>query len=69
MSQVLINEYLAELDRLKKASGSTRETIVREAFTYRFADHKERVATLLARVVRVSVETVRIVDALKAGPR
>lgn len=32
MSQALINEYLAELDRLKKTSGSTRETIVREAF-------------------------------------
>ncbi len=32
MSQALINEYLAELDRLKKTSGSSRETIVREAF-------------------------------------
>jgi hypothetical protein len=32
MSQVLIREYLAELDRLKRASGSTRETIEREAF-------------------------------------
>jgi predicted helicase len=32
MSQVLIHEYLAELSRLKQASGSSRETIVREAF-------------------------------------
>lgn len=32
MSQVLIHQYLAELDRLKRTSGSTRETIVREAF-------------------------------------
>ena len=32
MSQQLINDYLAELDRLKKFSGSARETIVREAF-------------------------------------
>jgi len=32
MSQVLIHEYLAELDRLKRTSGSSRETIVREAF-------------------------------------
>ena len=32
MSQVLINQYLAELDRIKKASGSTRESVVREAF-------------------------------------
>ena len=33
---------------------------------YHFADHKERVIALLA---RVSVETVRIVDELKNGPR
>lgn len=32
MSQVLINQYLAELDRVKKVSGSTRESVVREAF-------------------------------------
>lgn len=32
MSQLLITQYLAELDRLKKVSGSARETIVREAF-------------------------------------
>ena len=32
MSQILIHEYLAELSRLKKASGSARESIVREAF-------------------------------------
>ncbi len=32
MSQVLIHQYLAELDRLKRVTGSTRETVVREAF-------------------------------------
>ena len=32
MSQVLINQYLAELDRIKKISGSLRESVVREAF-------------------------------------
>lgn len=32
MSQILINEYLADLDRLKKVSGTRRETVVREAF-------------------------------------
>jgi len=32
MSQVLINQYLAELDRIKKVSGSRRESVVREAF-------------------------------------
>lgn len=31
MSQVLINQYLAELDRLRKVSGTRRETVVREA--------------------------------------
>ena len=32
MSQLLINDYLRQLDIIKKASGSNRETIVREAF-------------------------------------
>lgn len=32
MSKVLVNAYLNELDVIKKTSGSTRETVVREAF-------------------------------------
>lgn len=32
MSQHLINEYRAELDRLRAASGSRRESVLREAF-------------------------------------
>jgi len=32
MSQLLINDYLRQLDLIKKISGSSRETIVREAF-------------------------------------
>ena len=32
MSQSLINDYLKQLDVIKKISGSSRETIVREAF-------------------------------------
>lgn len=32
MSQLLINDYLKQLDLIKKVSGSSRETIVREAF-------------------------------------
>ena len=32
MSQLLINDYLKQLDVIKKVSGSQRETIVREAF-------------------------------------
>ncbi len=32
MSQLLINDYLKQLDIIKKVNGSSRETIVREAF-------------------------------------
>jgi predicted helicase len=32
MSQILINEYLAELESLKRVTGSSRETVIREAF-------------------------------------
>ena len=32
MSQLLINDYLKQLDIIRKISGSARETIVREAF-------------------------------------
>jgi predicted helicase len=47
-----------------------KDPTIREKFdTYRFADHKERVIDLLARVTRVSVETLRIVQAVKAAPR
>ncbi len=34
MSQLLINEYLKQLDIIRRVSGSARETIVREAFKY-----------------------------------
>jgi predicted helicase len=37
--------------------------------TYRFADYKDRVADLLARVTTVSVETMKIVAAMKATAR
>lgn len=37
--------------------------------TYRLADHKERVAGLLARVVRVSVATMAIVAEIAAARR
>jgi predicted helicase len=32
MSQLLVHHFLAELDRLRKISGTSRETVVREAF-------------------------------------
>lgn len=47
-----------------------KDPTIRARFnTYRFADHKERVAGLLARVVRVSVDTVAIVDEVSRAPR
>jgi predicted helicase len=47
-----------------------KDPTIREKFnTYRFAGHKERVADLLARVVRVSVETLGIVDEIRAAKR
>ena len=32
MSQLLINQYLGDLDRLRRVSGANRESVVREAF-------------------------------------
>lgn len=47
-----------------------KDPTIREKFnTYRFADHKEKVADLIARVTRVSVETVEIVEAMKGAKR
>ena len=46
-----------------------KDPTIREKFnTYRFADYKEQVVDLLARVVTVSVETVTITDAMAALP-
>ena len=105
MSKLLINDYLKQIDLIKKVSGSQRETIlrgapseswayklgnrcaidwvldqhkekkprdptIREKFdTYRFAEHKARVTDLLLRVTTVSVETQKIVAAMKAAAR
>lgn len=47
-----------------------RDETVRAKFnTYRFADHKEAMIALLAKVVRVSVDTVAITNAMRAAPR
>ena len=47
-----------------------KDPTIRARFdSYRFADHMERVAGLLARVTRVSVETVAIVAAMRAASR
>ncbi|MBS0475361.1 MAG: N-6 DNA methylase, partial [Proteobacteria bacterium] len=47
-----------------------KDPTIRERFdTYRFADHKEKVIDLLARVATVSVETMRIVQAMQDAVR
>ena len=44
-------------------------TIAARFNSYRFADHKEAMIALLAKVVRVSVDTVAITEAMKALDR
>ena len=47
-----------------------QDPTIRERFnTYRFADHKDKVVDLLARVTTVSVETVRITEAMRGAAR
>jgi predicted helicase len=47
-----------------------RDPTIRAKFnTYRFADYKESCITLITKVVRVSLETVAITEAMKALPR
>lgn len=53
------------LERHKETT--PKDPTIREKFdTYRFADHKDRVIDLLARVTTVSVETMRILDEMPA---
>ena len=42
-------------------------TVAEKFNTYRFADHKEKVIDLLLRVCTVSVETMKIVNAMPAS--
>ena len=59
-------EWVLDQHKEKKPKDPT----IREKFdTYRFADHKERVIDLLARVTTVRVETMRIVESIRSGPR
>ncbi|MDZ4145077.1 MAG: type ISP restriction/modification enzyme [Burkholderiales bacterium] len=56
------------LDQYKEKK--PKDPTIREKFdTYRFCDYKEKVIDLLLRVTTVSVETVRIVAAMKAAGR
>lgn len=56
------------LDQYKEKK--PKDPTIREKFdTYRFADYKEKVTDLLMRVTSVSVETVKILEAMKATTR
>ncbi len=56
------------LDQYKEKK--PKDPTIRAKFdTYRFADHKEKVIDLLARVTRVSVETQAIVAAMRSAAR
>ncbi|HET7560783.1 MAG TPA: type ISP restriction/modification enzyme, partial [Rhodanobacteraceae bacterium] len=56
------------LDQYKEKK--PKDPTIREKFnTYRFADYKDKVIDLLARVTRVSVETQTIVEAMRATSR
>ena len=56
------------LDQYKEKT--PKDPTIREKFnTYHFADHKEKVADLLQRVTRVSVETMKIIEAMRLEKR
>ena len=56
------------LDQYKESA--PRDPTIREKFnTYRFADYKEEVIALLARVTTVAIETQRVVGEMKEAPR
>jgi very-short-patch-repair endonuclease len=56
------------LDQYKEKT--PKDPTIREKFnTYRFADYKEKVVDLLARVTRVSVETQEIIEAMRNAER
>ncbi len=59
-------EWILDQHKEKKPKDPT----IRAKFdTYRFADHKDKVIDLIARVTRVSVETQSIVEAMRSLPR
>jgi predicted helicase len=56
------------LDQYKEKS--PRDPTIREKFnTYRFADYRDKVIDLLARVTMVSVETMKVVNQMRRVPR
>ena len=84
MSRLLIQNYLAELSRLRQVGGTHRESVVREAFkdllkgwarshdlifVAEYEIESPAEERLLARVTRVSVETQAIVEAMRVLAR
>lgn len=54
------------LDQYKEKT--SKDPTIRAKFsTYRFADRKEKVIDLLKRVTRVSVETMKVVEAMQSS--
>jgi predicted helicase len=64
-------DWVLDQNKEKKVRDATVEAWLKDNpdCRYRFADHKERVIDLLARVARVSVETLEIVAAMRTAPR
>jgi predicted helicase len=54
---------------LRKTRPNTGEPTIREHFDDRFADHKEKVIDLLARVTAMGVETMKMFDAMRSASR
>jgi predicted helicase len=63
-----VNRSALDWLRDRYRQGKSKDPTIRAKFnTHRFADHKEAVIDLLKRVTRVSVETMKIVDAVRNG--
>jgi predicted helicase len=64
-------DWVLDQHKEKKVRDATVEAWLQDNpdCRYRFADHKERVIDLLARVARVSVDTLDIMDAMRVAPR
>ena len=60
MSQLLINHYLADLDRLRRVSGANRESVVREAFKDLLKANSLMAISLLETLVKRLTLTTRV---------
>ena len=69
MSQVLINQYLAKLDRIKKIGGSDRECSVRTAFERLLGDWGGQRGLILIAEHRHDSATKTSVETMRDAPR